>query len=676
MAPALEFIAAVTAPLEKWPVERQQVGGELMQRLQDHGLRQHYHLERRPPPRAATTFPQALQRLKSATPLLTLRTVRWQMLGVFALILALHFAASMQRQVEARVDHQATFVFDRVGLDKLGDWQIARLKVGEPLFTDWWNRGESLERIAQLQARWPQDPAIYQAYAQTFQQSTGHLPEDYDAHWRALEPDNAFWLALEAGALAQQRSRGPGGAIAVSPENDAKALRVVALLEEASRLPHWIDRRRELLARQRAAFRRPATLAEDAAVARETDKAEIGAPPDYDSLVAELGGGPASSVPKSAAVLEAWDRLTRLRLTQPGSARPERMPGLDRIHSTARDLSREADAMKRVDLLQRLDQLREIRPHVAGDVPLSSDPQDAQDQWDRYSHYPASFHDMQVRLAGDPFQARRIAEYAVLDRGQAIRAVAALALLLSFALVTGLRRSVAGLIAGTEPLFPWRSTVRMVVFGVLLPALAWWALARASVASCRQYGIGHLEGMHLYADLLGLHIYSMQTIAGLILLACSLIGVADREIWEKAGFLGSGRRWPWVGAVMRILTALALVIPAVFPLTTMLPEKLLNRAGPVMDLLLAAPMLWLLWRFWMGLIVQRSSPVAAALFIGRIRWPLALACLLLLGSLPVLSIIERSCLKRDVLSSGGPEEARWHSQRVDAEIASLREQLK
>jgi hypothetical protein len=85
----------------------------------------------------------------------------------------------------------------------------------------------------------PEDPVLYYYYVSTLIFAGRPLPEDYDATWRSIDPDNAFWLLLQArSALTPPAvaTATPGPASEPPPPPEAPP-EVVAMLVEASQLP-------------------------------------------------------------------------------------------------------------------------------------------------------------------------------------------------------------------------------------------------------------------------------------------------------------------------------------------------------------------------------------------------------------------------------------------------------
>jgi hypothetical protein len=87
----------------------------------------------------------------------------------------------------------------------------------------------------------PQDPVLYYYYVSSLADSGIPLPADYDATWRSIDPDNAFWLLLQARLALTPPPLIVRGSFSSSasgpPPPPADIPRVVALLVKASRMP-------------------------------------------------------------------------------------------------------------------------------------------------------------------------------------------------------------------------------------------------------------------------------------------------------------------------------------------------------------------------------------------------------------------------------------------------------
>ncbi len=243
-------------------------------------------------------------------------------------------------------------------------------------------------------------------------------------------------------------------------------------------------------------------------------------------------------------------------------------------------------------------------------------------------------------LGGDPFRARRLAEYALADRfaSLALGILATLSLPL-VALAAFRRRGGPGTLGrGLQPLFRPSDHGWMLGLGLIAPLLFWFGIVHFSPLGCRDQSwmASFRKAMRF--------IPWLPQVTGLYLLVGTCMFQTVRWRWSKRGAFFSLRPgWLAAGWVMPLLAALA--IPAVglvryWPAQT---EKILMIAASLAGI----PLLWLLWHTTAILFAPRSGALRAILTArSLLPWTLAFAALLVAG-VPLMQARERHWMAED-----------------------------
>ncbi|MDB6079436.1 MAG: hypothetical protein JWO82_3183, partial [Akkermansiaceae bacterium] len=408
------FATLATRSLSPWPEIQHRVKAELMERIQYAA----------PGPEDDTLL-QATARVQAGAA----APPRWRFgwTGLWFIFLALFCWGAW----DSYVDHHLTPYPSQGRRNVLTPVLIRRmadLRPGVPIVAV---EDNDIGRIAELEAKSmavPDDPVLYQAWVLFHYANIGKLPDDFDDHWRRIDPGNAFWPALKASVLGKHLMYERRSYRSVSPTEEDLAT-VTAAMEEAARQPAWIDRQRSFLALQRAAFRPPYTLEEDQVTAFSTQAARLPGLPSaddcvqyqFDLLIAR------GDLTAAASLIDTWCRVAEMQLAQPGNPLPWYPPQATGISAGFSREVRKAGLTEQADRIDRLVK--------------------AAHSWYRYSatpppgirHLPEYYTDLYGggSFDHDAFPERRMAEYASADRLAALWTAGFLLLVLLGILIFG-----------------------------------------------------------------------------------------------------------------------------------------------------------------------------------------------------------------------------------------------
>ncbi|MDB6080425.1 MAG: hypothetical protein JWO82_4172 [Akkermansiaceae bacterium] len=628
---ATEFADLAVRLLERFPDRHTRARNDLLSRIYDAG------------PQHGAALAAGLARLKAAAVLSRKSRFLWIVATVVvagAIVCGL-FDLVVERNMSPR----------RGGIElpfseQLAERRTENLKVSPPPFS---GKGTKVDDMARLSLEHPDDPVWYQARVRLRIEALLGLPDDYDTHWREIDPGNGIWLELKAQELAT-RVRISRVGMAEKIDDPEVVTQMMDALREEVKQPMWKDYSRHLLDHQRAAFRPPLTLAEDDATVPFIWLAELPPMGAVERVVKAAFQEKLASGETAAAIdlLDVWMAAARMRLLQPGNeppADPITMPFGDFVWIA-----------KKAGLPAQEAQLRQMEKNggQSGRMSVSAP------GWERL---PSGMGD-ETYAPGDTLRDRRMAEYARADRTSAL-CVAAGSLLLMLILRWQVSRGSFGqLSAGLKPLFTHEDQVKLIVFGVLLPLLWWAILIHFTPAGARQLGIG-FPGEDLKR-------YHAENGAGLLLLVMSLLGILKHQARLRAGFLGAGRREKALDLIAVILSAVALL-----PLWAIsIKVAFLDPALMVSASLLGLPLLWLLWQLGRGMAGLWKSRVAAALILPRFVVPLGVLSVVCLAAAPILKQQEGAWLKNDILNAAGPPENRFCYRETDFIVGWVRSHLK
>lgn len=303
-----EFAVLAVAPLTRWPEVRQQVKAEIMERIQYAD-----------PTAQDDRLEIAGSRLRSR-PLRPFR--RWGWVAAWlVLLVAFGFA-----YVDTWLNSQSAR-YSRSPQPSLAGRAIqkrqASVITGTPFVDPEEVYFSRLEQIEERLKKSPADPLLFYAWVHLKRVNADRVPAGFDDRWRQIEPDNAYWPALNA-AMSGKRLLDRYDLTHIwSPDPQVLAA-FTQSLEEAARLPHWIDRQEEIRIIQSAAFRPPATLEEDRFTANSI--ARMAFPPlsglssvlKYQMTRLLNDRNPAAA----SSLIDTWCQVETLRISQPGASIP------------------------------------------------------------------------------------------------------------------------------------------------------------------------------------------------------------------------------------------------------------------------------------------------------------------------------------------------------------------
>jgi hypothetical protein len=608
------FIDLALRSFEQGSAARDQAATELYGRIAYGGTK-----------RGDDEITQAIGRLQASRP--ASRRALPLLIGTGVLILVVLIALSFPRYIS---DYRVLGRFHRFFPGDFAKQQEFTAKRGESLWLHeppltskpWKHPSELLQRAKARFEENPSDPAFYQQYVAVHLMIEKTLPPAYRETWQRIDPGNALWPLIESAAVggpALARNRGTRWKII-----DAEAFeRSVAAFREAARSTRFRDYQTALAYRQRASFPPPASLAD--AQIREFYSGlpflTIHATEPIRAMFDDLANK--GDTLGFEALLSDWKQVTRLLFKD--IELDDSVKGTSIIGTSvlARELAGQVPDPEEEGELRILGDLAsaiEARHWVVTDAASETAvPHSAT----RYQ-FPGP-RKFLLDLGGDPFKARRMAEYSLVDRFGflAVSILAILALLMAAISAFSRGSSLGGLARGLAPLFRPVDHGLLLVLGLIAPVLFWCAVVHLSPFGCRD--------MALDNSAIKLHFqpWLLQMAALYVLVSVSLFQTTRWRWSKRAGFLSLRPAWLAAGWIMVLLAAAA--VPA-FGLVRYWPSEsgwiLLAVAS-----LAGIPLLWLCWHAMAMLFAPRAGALRAILTTrSLLPAKLAFAVLLLAGA--------------------------------------------
>lgn len=256
----------------------------------------------------------------------------------------------------------------------------------------------------------------------------------------------------------------------------------------------------------------------------------------------------------------------------------------------------------------------------------------------------------------------------------ALAFAAFLLIVLSGILLFGTGRPRLTLAASLGRIFPPASAGRITLWGVVLPAAVWWVLVYLTPAGARDAGIDHYEFEFIGHGSGDFTLWPLQILSGCLLVLMALHIAVRRELCRRAACLSFGPVRAGVRLMDGVLTGLVLLSITV-PLISLFRPDWDPFVPPLVLALQAFPILRLIWCLFGAIGKQRESMVANVITNRRFLAPLTVLCALLLASIPLLKIRERTALEGDPLAAASPTAAAYRAQDLSRRLAAVREFL-